>query len=238
MPKIKLIVDGGSMKPGPAVAQQIGPLGINMGKVIDDVNKATAGFKGVKVPVEIDVNSKTKTYQIAVFSPPVAELIKKELKLEKASGEAGKTFVGNISFESVIGIAKTKQANLLARNLRAAVKLIVGSCVSLGVLVDSKPAKQIMREIEDGVYDSDIKHEKTEASEEKMKQLEDFWNDLKVRQEKSKKALEEAKAAEEAAKAAAATAAPAADAAGAKPAAGVKAAPAAKAEAKPAAKKK
>ena len=60
MPKIKLIVDGGAMKPGPAVAQQLGPMGINLGKVISDVNAATAGFKGVKVPVELDVNPKTK----------------------------------------------------------------------------------------------------------------------------------------------------------------------------------
>ena len=43
--KIKLIVDGGAMKPGPAVAQQLGPMGINLGKVIEDVNKETSEFK-------------------------------------------------------------------------------------------------------------------------------------------------------------------------------------------------
>ena len=73
--KVKLIVEGGKMAPGPAVAQQLGPMGINLGKVIEDVNKATAGFKGTKVPVELDVDPKTRTYNIAVFSPPVAELI-------------------------------------------------------------------------------------------------------------------------------------------------------------------
>ena len=67
------------MQPGPAVAQQLGPMGINLGKLIEDVNKETAGFKGVKVPVEIDVDGKTKKYVINVFSPPMAELIKKEL---------------------------------------------------------------------------------------------------------------------------------------------------------------
>jgi large subunit ribosomal protein L11 len=79
--KVKLIVDGGNMKPGPSVAQQLGPMGINLGKVISSVNEATAGFKGTKVPVEIDVNTKTKDFAIKVFSPPVAELIKKELKI-------------------------------------------------------------------------------------------------------------------------------------------------------------
>ncbi len=216
MPKIKLIVDGGAMKPGPAVAQQLGPMGINLGKVIEDVNKATVGFKCVKVPVELDVNPKTRTYQIAVFSPPVAELIKKKLGLEKASGEAGKTFVGNIALEEVIEIAKTKQSNLLAREFKSAVKLVVGTCVSLGVLINNKTAKEVMAEIEAGEHEEEIASEKTEVSAERKKELETFWKDLKARQEKSKKALDEAKAAEEAAKAAATAAPTAAPAAGGK----------------------
>nr|AQS28279.1 hypothetical protein [uncultured archaeon]AQS28858.1 hypothetical protein [uncultured archaeon] len=230
MPKIKLIVEGGSMKPGPAIAQQLGPMGVNLGKVISDVNTATSGFKGLKVPVELDVNPKTKGYSIEVLSPPMAELIKKEMKLEAGSGEAGKNYVGNISFEQIVGIAKTKQPGLLARNLKNAVKLAVGSCVSLGVLIDSKNGKEIMREIEAGKYDNEIDNEITEPSADKKKKLEEFWKDLSVRQEKSKKALAEAKAAEEEAKAAAATAAGATigtPAAGATPAAGKSATPAA-----------
>src|SRR3989344_8268856 len=133
--KVKLIVDGGAMQPGPAVAQQLGPMGINLGKVISDVNQATLSFKGVKVPVEIDVNAKTKTYEIKVFSPPTAELIKKELGLEKGSGEALKTKVGNIALQRIIYVANTKMPNLLAKDLKAAVKLVVGSCVSLGILI-------------------------------------------------------------------------------------------------------
>src|SRR3990167_7640956 len=135
---VKLIVDGGDMKPGPAVAQQIGPLGINLGKVIADVNTATLGFKGIKVPVEIDVDGKTKKYEIHVFSPPVAELIKKELSLEKGSGEALKTKVGNIALERIIYIAQTKMPSLLAKDLKSAIKLVVGTCVSMGILVDNK----------------------------------------------------------------------------------------------------
>jgi large subunit ribosomal protein L11 len=241
MPKIKLIVEGGAMKPGPAIAQQLGPMGINLGKVISDVNTATAGFKGLKVPVELDVNPKTKAYTIEVLSPPMAELIKKELKLEAGSGEAGKNYVGNISFEQIVGIAKTKQPGLLARNLKNAVKLAVGSCVSLGILIDNRNGKEIMREIEAGKYDKEINNQITEPSAEKKKQLEDFWKNLSGQQERAKKAAAEAKAAEEEAKAAAATAAGATPAApGAAPAAGAaKAAAPAKAPAgKTEAKKK
>src|SRR3989344_4584359 len=206
---VKLIVDGGDMKPGPAVAQQIGPLGINLGKVIADVNAATLRFKGTKVPVEIDVDTKTKNYRIKVFSPPVAELIKKELGLEKGSGSAGNYKVGNIALERIIDIAKTKHSNLLAKDLKSAVKLIVGTCVSLGILIDNKLAKDIEKDVDSGVYDKEIKNEITTVSEEKKKQLAEFYVTVKEKQDKEQKALAEAKAAEEAAKAAAAAAAPA-----------------------------
>ncbi|MBU0466324.1 MAG: hypothetical protein KKD94_01395, partial [Nanoarchaeota archaeon] len=198
----------------------LGPMGINLGKVIEDVNKATSGFKGVKVPVELDVDTKTKTYTIEVSSPPVAELIKKELKLEKASGEAGKNYAGNIAFETILGITKTKQDTLLAKDLRSAVKLVVGTCVSMGVLIDNKNGKEIEQEIEEGKYDDTIQNEKTSPSEEKKKELEEFWKEISTTQEKTKKAAEAAKAEEEAKKTEEAASAPATPDAGATPVAG------------------
>lgn len=241
MAKIKLIVEGGAMKPGPAVAQQLGPMGINMGKVIADVNTATSGFKGMEVPVEIDVDGKTKTFTIKVFSPSVATLLKKEIVSERGSGSAKEVKVGNLAIEQIISVAKTKQSALLSRTLKSAVKLVTGTCVSLGILIESKDPKQVEKDIDAGMYDQEIKAEKTDVSPEKKKELQAFFAAVKEKQEKAKKAAEEAAAAAEAAKAAAAAAAPAAatpaaGAATAAPAAGAKAAPA-KAEAKPAAKK-
>ncbi len=208
MTKIKLIVEGGKMAPGPAVAQQLGPMGINIGKVISDVNTATKGFIGIKVPVEIDVNGKTKTYEIKVFSPPTAELIKKELGVEKGSGEPHKIKIGNVSVEALIGIAKTKSPDLLAKTLKSSLKLIVGSCVSLGILIDNKEAKDIEKDIDSGIYDHIIKKEITEASEEKKKSLAAHYSQVKAKQEQVKKAEEEAAKAAEAAKEAAAATAP------------------------------
>jgi len=239
--KVKLIVEGGAMKPGPAVSQQLGPAGINLGKVISDVNTATQGFKGMNVPVEIDVDTKNKTFTVKVFSPSMAELIKKELGLDKGSGSASATKVGNIAFERLLFVAKTKAPSLLAKDLKAATKLAVGTCVSLGILIDNKEAKEIEGDIDAGRYNNEIKNEITEPSEQKKKELSAHFADVKSRQEKAKKVAEEAAAAAEAAKAAAATAAPAAGAAPAAataaPAAGKAAAPA-KEEKKPAAKKK
>ena len=191
------------MTPGPAVAQQLGPMGINLGKVISDVNEATKSFSGTKVPVELDVNPKTKKYEIHVSTPPTSELIKKELKLEKGSGEPNKTKVGNISIETLIKIAKTKSSSLLAKNLKSSLKLMVGTCVSLGVLIDNKDPAEVQAEINSGHYDSEILGEKTEASQEKLQKLEKFFEVRKAKQEKDKKAAEEAAAAAEAAKTAA-----------------------------------
>ena len=127
----------------------------------------------------MDVDPKTKKYSIEVFSPPVGEMIKKELNLEKASGEAGKTWVGNIAFETILKIAKTKQANLLARNLKAAVRLVTGTCTSMGILIDSKSPIKTGQEIEEGKYDKEIKEEKTEPSTEKKKELAEYFDKVR-----------------------------------------------------------
>lgn len=205
--KVKLLIEGGKMAPGPAVAQQLGPMGINLGKVISDVNEATAGFKGLKVPVELDVDPATKSYEIQVFSPPVAELLKNETGAEKGSGEPHKVKVGNLAIENIISVAKTKKQDLLAKDLKSAVKLVLGTCVSSGILVESKSPKDIIADVNAGIYDSQISSQSTEVSEEKKAELKSYFTQIKSQQEKVKKAEEEAaKAAEEAKNAAAASA--------------------------------
>ena len=196
---IKLLVEGGNMKPGPAISQKLGPLGINLGKVIQDINKATELFKGLKVPVELDVDAKTKNFKVNVFSPPVSELIKKETGIELGSGHSKKIKVGNLSIEQVIFIAKTKLGNMLSKNLKAAAKSVVGSCVSLGVLVENKEAKEIEKEIESGKYDKEISEEKIKTDEKKLQELKDYFANVKKLQEEMLKKEEAAKAAAEAA---------------------------------------
>jgi len=191
------------MKPGPTVAQKIGPLGINMGKVISEVNQATQEFKGIKVPVSIDVDPKTKTFKVEVSSPPTSELLKKELGAEKGSGDHKKNKIGNISIETVIKVAKTKHSGMLAKEFKSAVKSVVGSCVSLGILVENKLGTELERDIEKGIFDNEIKAQKTDTSEDKKAKLEAYYQDVLKNQEALKKAEEAAKLAEEAAKAAA-----------------------------------
>ncbi len=196
---IKLLVEGGAMQPGPALAQKIGPLGLNVGQIIQKVNDATKNFKGLKVPVELDVTPSTKDVEVHVFSPPTSELVKKELGIEKGSGTQKKMNVANASIEQIISVAKTKQQNLLSKDLKSAVKMVLGTCVSLGVLVENKLAKEIEKEIDEGKYDKEIAQELIETSAEKKEKLNAYFKEVKDKQEK---AIKEAQKAEEEAKAA------------------------------------
>ncbi len=186
MVSIKLLVEGGNMTAGPAIAQQLGPLGINMGKVISDVNAATAHFKGMNVPVILDVDAGTKEFTIKVLSPPTSELIKKELGIEKASGARLKEQAGNLAIEQVIKIAKSKHEHMLSKDFLGSLKSVIGTCMAMGVLIESKDPKEVLREIEEGKYASEIKEQKTEVDPEKKKALDEFFSEIAKRQEAKK----------------------------------------------------
>ena len=197
---IKILAEGGNMKPGPTLAQKIGPLGINMNEVLQKINNATKNFEGLKVPVELDVNTSTKDIKVEVFSPPVSELLKRELGIEKGSGEHKKTKVANASIEQIIKISKTKFPNLLCKDLKSAVKTIIGTCISLGILIENKSPHEVLKDVNKGKYDKEIEEEKTETPEEKKKELDEYFIKIKEEQERIAKQEQAAKEAEEQAK--------------------------------------
>lgn len=188
---VKLLVDGGAMKPGPAVSQKLGPAGININEVISKVNEATVEFKGMQVPVTIVVDTKAKKFHVEVSSPPISGMIKKEAGIQTGSGLQSKINSANMSIEQIIKVAKAKLPNLLCKDLKAAVKTTVGSCVSLGILIENKPAKEIEADIDSGLYDKQIKEIATQTSDEKKKQLDSYFKPLRAEQEKKHKPADE-----------------------------------------------
>jgi len=193
------------MTPGPTVAQQLGPMGINIGKIISDINAATIEFKGITIPVHLTVNPETKGVSIKVMSPPTSELIKKELKIEKASSERLKQKVGNFAIEQVISIAKAKHNSLLSNTFIASVKSVIGTCQALGILIENKETKEVLKEILEGKYKEEIESQKTNIDPEKQKKLDEYFTEIKTEQEAIKKAEEAEKAVEEEKKAEVAT---------------------------------
>ncbi|MEK6844699.1 MAG: 50S ribosomal protein L11 [Nanoarchaeota archaeon] len=197
--QIKLLVDGGAMQPGPALAQKIGPLGLNVGQIIQQVNDATKDFKGLKVPVELSVEPSTKKVEVSVSSPSVSELLKKELGVEKGSGLQKKQKIANASIEQIISVAKNKQKDLLCKDLKSSVKTIIGTCASLGILVENQPASEVGQLIDEGMFAEEIKKGLIETSLEKRKSLDEYFLKVKKQQEELIKQEQIAKEAAEAA---------------------------------------
>jgi len=150
---VEVLVEGGKASAGPPLGPALGPLGVNIGKVVAEINNKTKEFAGMKVPVKVIVDPGTKSFEIEVGIPPTSALIMKEAGIEKGSGDAKQNIVGNLTIDQVVKIAKMKQPAMLASSLKAAVKEVIGTCVSMGVTVEGKPAKEVIREIEQGAYE-------------------------------------------------------------------------------------
>jgi len=152
MQVVEVLVPGGKASPGPPLGPAIGPLGLNVKDVVDKINEATKEFDGLSVPVKIIVKE-DRSFEIEVGIPPTSALIKRELGIEKGSSNTGKEFVGDLSLEQVIKIAKMKRSEMLSLSLKAAVKEVLGTCVSMGVTVEGKKPKDLQKEIEEGVVE-------------------------------------------------------------------------------------
>jgi len=152
--KIEALVEGGKASAGPPLGPALGPLGVNIMQIINTINDKTKQFSGMKVPVKVIVDPKTKNFEIQVGTPPASSLILKELNLEKGSGSAGTHKIGNITFDQAIKVAKMKQDNLLGKELKQKTKEVIGTCVSLGVTVEGKKPKEIQKAIDEGKFDS------------------------------------------------------------------------------------
>ncbi|HIP62966.1 MAG TPA: 50S ribosomal protein L11 [Archaeoglobus profundus] len=146
---VEVLVTGGRATPGPPLGPAIGPLGINVKKVVEEINKKTKEFEGLSVPVKIIVKE-DKSFEIEVGIPPVSALIKKELGIEKGAHKTKHEVVGNLTLEQVIKIAKMKRKQMLSYTLKSAVKEVLGTCVSMGVTVEGKHPKEVIKEINEG----------------------------------------------------------------------------------------
>jgi large subunit ribosomal protein L11 len=151
---IEALVDGGKATAGPPLGPALGPMGVNIMQVINTINEKTKEFKGMKVPVKVIVDTKSKEFQIEVGTPPAASLILNELGAEKGSGSPSTHKIGNLSIDQAIKVAKMKYDNLLGKEIKQKTKEIIGTCITLGVNVEGKNPKQIQKAIDEGEYDS------------------------------------------------------------------------------------
>ena len=153
---IQVMVEGGKASAGPPLGPALGPMGVNVNNVIAAINKETSGFAGLTVPVKVNIDKDTKEFEIEVGSPPVSALIKKEAGVKtgaKAKGEK----VGNITLKQAMAIAKSKAPGNISKDLKAGVKQVLGTCVSMGITCEGKDPKEVIKEINEGKQDGAFK---------------------------------------------------------------------------------
>jgi large subunit ribosomal protein L11 len=151
---VNALVSGGEASAGPPLGPALGPLGINILQVVTTINEKTKDFPGMKVPVKVEVDPETKKFSVEVGVPPTAALIFKESGINKGSGTAGTNFVGNVSMESIVKISKMKLDVSYAPDVKSIAKEIIGSCLSLGIKVEDKVAKEVYADVSAGKYDT------------------------------------------------------------------------------------
>ena len=150
---VEVLVPGGKATAGPPLGPALGPLGINVKAVVDEINKKTSSFNGMQVPVRVEVDAK-KSFTITVGIPPTTALILKEIGIEKGSGEPNTKVVGDLPLEAAVKIAGMKLEAMLSYDIKNAVKEVVGTCVSMGITVAGKKPKEVIKEINMGKHDA------------------------------------------------------------------------------------
>ncbi len=192
MPKetVKVMVEGGKATAAPPLGPALGPMGVNIGQVVAKINEKTKAFAGMKVPVKVMIDKDTKEFDINVGTPPTSQLLKKEAGIEKGAGNPLEDKVADVLIEQIIKIAKMKESSLLGKTLKEKVKEIAGTCNSMGILVEGKPAVETIKDINEGKFDKEIKAEKTELSAEEKAKLEEEKKKLAEEMEKRRAELE------------------------------------------------
>lgn len=149
---VDVVIDGGACNAGP-LGPALGPTGVNIGEVVAEINQKTAEFKGMKVPVKIEVDDK-RGFTVSVGLPPASALIKEKLGLKSGSGNAKTTFVSDMSWDQLKSIARMKGDNLMGADLRRQATEIVGTCTSMGVTIEGMNPREASKRLRAGEFDA------------------------------------------------------------------------------------
>ncbi len=129
---VKLQIEAGKATPAPPVGPALAQYGINMGQFCLDFNNKTQDKAGSTVPVEISVYDGGK-YEFILKEPPAAELILKEIGIQKGSGTPNKKKVGEITKDQLREVAKKKMPDLNTNDIDVAMRIIEGTAKNMGI---------------------------------------------------------------------------------------------------------
>ena len=129
---VKLQIVAGKATPAPPVGPALGQHGVNTMAFCKEYNERTAAQAGMVIPVEITV-FEDRSFTFVIKTPPAVDLIKKAINLEKGGATPHRATAGTISKTQVREIATLKLKDLNAYDVDAAMKIIEGTCRSMGV---------------------------------------------------------------------------------------------------------
>jgi large subunit ribosomal protein L11 len=145
MPEVSVLVEGGKAAAGATLGAALGPLGVNVGQVVQKINEQTKQFGGMRVPVVIKVDANTRAFTLEVGRPPVAALLLKEAGKEKGSGKPKGEVLGDVSMDAVRRIADAKGSDLFGRSVEEKVNQVIGTCTSMGLTVDGQDPRVLLK---------------------------------------------------------------------------------------------
>ncbi len=190
---VEAMIAGGKASASPPLGPALGPTGLNVAEVIKKINEKTIAFNGMQVPVKVVFDPSDKTFDITVGTPPASSLLKGEGKIELGSGSAKLDKVADLRIEQIIKVAKMKEDSLAGRTLKDKIKEIIGTCLSMGILVQGMDPRDAIKAVNAGKYDAQIKAEKTELTVEELKAIDEEKKKLAAESER-RHAQEEANA--------------------------------------------
>jgi len=153
---ISSLVTGGEASAGPPLGPALGPMGVNIMEVISAINEKTNDFKGMKVPVTVNVDVDTKKWEIEVGIPSASALILKEANIQKGSGTSGTEWVADIGIDAVVKVSNVKLESSYTSELKSVAKQVIGTCQCLGIKIEGKTPKEITSEINAGKWDEKL----------------------------------------------------------------------------------
>lgn len=132
---VKLQIPAGKATPAPPVGPALGQHGINIMAFCKEYNERTASQEGFIIPAEITIYE-DRSFSFVTKMPPVSDLLRRALNVEKGSGNPGSEKIGKLTRDKLYEIARNKMKDLNTSDIDKAAKIIAGTARSMGIEVD------------------------------------------------------------------------------------------------------
>ncbi len=151
MPEVTIsgLIEGGKATSGPPFGPAMGPLGVNVSAIINEINEKTKAFEGLKIPVKVIIDPLSKSHRIEIGSPPTSAIILRELGIPKGA-KTKDEIAGNITLEQAKKVAESKKLQLYGNTIEDRVKQVLGTCKSMNITCEGVSAVEIIGRLKSG----------------------------------------------------------------------------------------